>query len=187
MYAQGTIIQRPLSGRLGTFYNHVGIYIGKNRVIHFNGTRLSDGQAAEIRLDSLENFADGHPVSIRLPPRDRRHGQWIVRYARQLRRQQNNPYNHRYHFIFRNCEDFCRHCYRAALASAQEQAAPLPHSQRGRTIIRLGRALSMGYAGARLGRLAGPYGIFFGAVAGGLAGILLAPDTAGRDAQADTE
>ena len=175
MYEHGTILQRPLIGRLGKLYKHVGIYIGKNRVIHFNGMGPGDKQVARLHTVSLSEFSDSQPVSVRLEPCNKRHGRAIVRYARQLQREHSNPYNHRYSFAFRNCEDFCRHCYRVALEGESEGPRWLPFSQRSLSLVRVGRAVSLGYAGARLGRLAGPYGMALGAVAGGVAGLVLDP------------
>jgi len=175
MYEYGAILQRPLAGHLGKLYKHVGIYIGRDRIIHFNGTRPGDRNNAAIRIDTLDKFAGGHPVSVRLQPQSRQHGRNIVRTAQKLKFQQDNPYNYRYDFVFRNCEDFCRHCYRDALAAIPEPSSPLPPSQRGLALIRLTRAVSLGYLGARLGRLAGPYGAIAGALAGIMTGALMSP------------
>jgi len=183
MYEYGAILQRPLSGRLGKHYKHVGIYMGRGRVIHFNGTRPGDRKNAAIRIDPLDKFGGDQPVSVRLLPHSKSHGRNIVQTAYKLKCQQDNPFDYRYDFVFRNCEDFCRHCYREALATAPEQGTELPPSQRSLALIRLARAVSLGYLGARIGRLAGPYGAIAGAVAGVMTGVLMDDPTPDRARQ----
>ncbi|NUM34239.1 MAG: lecithin retinol acyltransferase family protein, partial [Candidatus Brocadiae bacterium] len=36
-FVPGSIIKRPVNGFWGLFYNHMGIYIGNDEVVHFSG------------------------------------------------------------------------------------------------------------------------------------------------------
>ena len=128
MYDYGTVLQRPLTGRLGKLYKPVGIYIGRGQVIHFNGMGPGEGEDARLLRDSLEDFADGQKISVRLQPVSEQHGRAIVREARRLKRSSSNRWDHRYNFAFRNCEDFCRHCYREGLDAVGLEPDHLPPS-----------------------------------------------------------
>lgn len=182
MYNYGTVLQRPLTGKLGRLYKHVGIHMGRNRVIHFNGMGPGESEDAALHTVSLDAFAAGQPVTVRLEPVNPQHGRAIVREARRLKRASRNRWNHRYNFAFRNCEDFCRHCYRVGLDEVGLALDNLPPSQRRLSVVRLSRAASLGYMGAKVGRLAGPYGMAVGAVAGGVAGLVLNPRSPSRKA-----
>ena len=110
IFKPGSILKRPLDGITGFFYCHVGIYIGKKKVIHFCGFKKGDRNAV-IRKDSLSRFADGHPIKVHTQPVSDAHAKAVVREAKRLCGLDHNEFNKSYSFIFNNCEDFTTSCY----------------------------------------------------------------------------
>jgi hypothetical protein len=96
-------------------YEHHGIYIGQGRVIHYAGfaKSLNRGPVEEI---SLEQFAAGHQVSIRLNPTAAFVGMEAVRRA-QTRLGEDN-----YRLLTNNCEHFCTWCLFGVNRSQQVEA-----------------------------------------------------------------
>jgi hypothetical protein len=111
----GTILRRVLGGFAGWLSCfHVAIYLGNGLVIHFNGETKGNRNAV-VRIDSLEEFANGRPVSVHGAPKNERHGEATCREARRLHDLgQANGWNYLYNFALHNCEDFCNHCYELA-------------------------------------------------------------------------
>ncbi len=112
MYFQpGSIIKRPLEGFFyGMLYDHMGIYIGNNEVIHFNGHNKKD-HSARIRVDSVQRFAAGQKVALHAAPKNRTHGSAVCKKAKLILRNYQNGYDGKYGFATNNCEDFCIDCY----------------------------------------------------------------------------
>lgn len=111
-YPVGTILRRPLGGWAGWLFFHWGVYVGEGLVIHYEGEGKKDWGTV-VRLDSLSDFANGRPelVSVVQRPRSRQQGEAIRDRAYvEYRRGTANGFNGRYHFAFRNCQDFCNWC-----------------------------------------------------------------------------
>jgi hypothetical protein len=78
-------------------YDHHGVYVGNNEVVHYSGDRAKDVSSARVRLSTLDEFADGHAVQtvsygISLPPIE------VVMRAFELLGEA------RYNLVLRNCE-----------------------------------------------------------------------------------
>ncbi|MEX2665201.1 lecithin retinol acyltransferase family protein [Candidatus Uabimicrobium amorphum] len=112
MYKKGTVIKRQLQGFWGLFFNHIGIYIGNDKVIHFTGTQKKE-RSAVISLDALERFACGYKVYVHREPNCPRHGENIAKTAKEVLQNKANMYNNKYSFVLKNCEDFVKYCYEA--------------------------------------------------------------------------
>ncbi len=109
-FVPGSIVKRPVNGFWGLFYNHMGIYIGNDEVVHFSGESKKADDAI-IRKDKLQAFAAGHEVRLHASPKNSEHANAICQEAQRLLVNRSNGYNEQYGFVARNCEDFCVHCY----------------------------------------------------------------------------
>ncbi len=92
-----------ISPRLAAIYNHHGIYIGDEQVIHYSG--LSDGfERGEIQIDSLDQFANGNPVDTVLHPERE--------YSREqsVKRAYSRIGEDWYNVLLNNCEHFVNWC-----------------------------------------------------------------------------
>ena len=86
----GTIIKRRISG----IFWHMGIYIGKGKVIHYHNPKLGKKAgkgilgkgAATIRQESLERFAEAGEVFGHAEPFDEAHARDVVRKAKKFYR-----------------------------------------------------------------------------------------------------
>jgi hypothetical protein len=96
-------------------YEHHGIYVGNGMVIHYAGfaKSLHRGPVEEI---SIEQFAAGREVSIRLNPTAKYVGLEAVRRARSRLGED------RYRLLTNNCEHFCSWCLFGESQSRQVQA-----------------------------------------------------------------
>lgn len=106
----GAILARSLLGEAGLFYYHLGIYIGDNRVIHFNGERKGDKNST-IKNDSMGQFTQRQKVFVYEVPADIEHGLAVRRKAMRYWKNSKNKFNGDYDFMSKNCEDFCRACF----------------------------------------------------------------------------
>ncbi len=98
----GTILKRPLF--LGC--NHLGVYVGNNKVINYHIT----GKNAHIIEEDIEDFADGLTITIHLSPKDEAHAKKIVDTARRIMNNKKwDTTSHKW-FSF-NCEDFVKRCW----------------------------------------------------------------------------
>lgn len=109
-FEPGSIIKRPIEGFWGWLYDHMGIYIGNNQVVHFSGESKKERDVL-IHKVCLAEFAAGHKVQLHAAPKNRMHAIAICKKADQIYKNRNNSYNGRYHFTWNNCEDFCIECY----------------------------------------------------------------------------
>ncbi|ODV41079.1 NC domain protein [Cupriavidus sp. UYMMa02A] len=117
-----------VTGRHG--YAHHGIYAGHGRVIHYAGFARAL-QVGPVEETSLEAFAGGRAVSIRLEPCARFVGQEAV--ARARSRLGEN----RYRLLSNNCEHFCTWCLSGESRSEQvETCLRRPHAAL-QTMLRL--------------------------------------------------
>jgi lecithin:retinol acyltransferase len=78
-------------------YEHHGIYVGDGQVVHYSGDRAKDAASASVRLGTLAEFSDGHPIEVvpygqSLPPME------VVLNAHSLLGEE------RYNLVLRNCE-----------------------------------------------------------------------------------
>jgi len=121
-------------------YTHHGIYVGNGRVVHYAGLyrALSRGPVEEV---SLEEFADGQPVRVKLGAAALYPAAAIVERARS-RLGEN-----RYSLTTNNCEHFCEWCLRGESRSEQvERLLAWPRKvaltvvARSRPILGAGRA-----------------------------------------------
>lgn len=107
-----TIGSHLVTPRIG--YQHHGIYIGQNRVIHFT----SDSRIEEV---SLSEFTENNGYSI-YPFHSKFSRHEIV--ERAMSRLGNDHYN----LIFNNCEHFCNWCIHDKHRSQQVNNAALTTS-----------------------------------------------------------
>jgi Lecithin retinol acyltransferase len=113
-FMPGTILKRPLGGFFGLFYSHMGIYLGNGLVEHFNGETKKSWNSV-LRIDTVQDFANGQLVSVHAIPKSWRHGEAICQEALRLHALgAANGWNYLYDFAGRNCEDFCIQCYQVA-------------------------------------------------------------------------
>ncbi len=87
-----------------SFYYHHGIYIGKNKVIHFNGELLRGKANAKITITTLNEFLKGGNLEI-------------VKYkigineVEVLKRANSLLNKGDYSILFNNCEHFASYCF----------------------------------------------------------------------------
>lgn len=86
------------------FYNHHGIYVGNNKVIHY----LSKG----ISLTDMETFGRGYPVKIKQHIFQKDKNEIVSRAYSRLG-------ENRYNLIFNNCEHFATWCCTGVSVSMQ--------------------------------------------------------------------
>lgn len=114
-FKRGSIIRRPLTGWYADYTWivgiswHMGVYVGKGRVIHFDGEK--DSTDARVCKVSLEEFANEEEVELHAAPKSRQHATAVCAEAERILRKAKNGYNDEYHFVVNNCEDFCVACY----------------------------------------------------------------------------
>jgi hypothetical protein len=87
--------------RLGIKYQHHGIYIGDNRVIHFLGGKGVCETSLERFCRSSRNKCYGVLHSTRRGTRDK-----VVKRAKKAKKEQNFKYN----LLVENCEHFANYC-----------------------------------------------------------------------------
>ncbi len=99
--------------RLG--YEHHGIYVGANRVVHYAGLSraLLRGPVEEV---SLAEFADGRKIAVRRRRRVRFAPQEVVARARSRLGEDL------YRLMSNNCEHFCEWCQTGESRSEQIDA-----------------------------------------------------------------
>jgi hypothetical protein len=93
-------------------YTHHGIYVGNGRVVHYAGLyrALTRGPVEEV---SLEEFADGQAVHVKVGAKALYPGATIVERARSRLGED------RYSITTNNCEHFCEWCLRGESRSEQ--------------------------------------------------------------------
>ncbi|EEA02312.1 conserved hypothetical protein [Burkholderia sp. H160] len=104
-------------------YEHHGIYVGSGMVIHYAGfaTSVRRGPIEEV---SLEQFADGHTVTVCAHPFPKYCG------AETVLRARSRLGENRYRLLTNNCEHFCAWCLVGESRSEQVQAG-LKHPRAG--------------------------------------------------------
>jgi len=78
-------------------YSHHGIYAGRGRVIHYSGLAHFI-KKKPIEITSLEKFARGKEISIRVYDQPKYKGRSVVR------RMRSRMHENSYHLIINNCE-----------------------------------------------------------------------------------
>lgn len=100
------------------FYQHHGIYYGRNQVIHYTGLS-SNLIAGKVCITSLEDFCDGDLNNIRviehLKPKFNR--------DEAIKRAESRLNEDNYHLIFNNCEHFVNDCIEGESTSKQVKTA----------------------------------------------------------------
>jgi lecithin:retinol acyltransferase len=110
----------PLAAHLVTprrGYIHHGLYVGEGRIIHYPGL-VGGLRRRAVEEVSLEEFARGRPVAVRMGSQPRFAGVEAVRRARS-RLGEN-----RYDIIRNNCEHFCEWCLSGVSRSRQLESLP---------------------------------------------------------------
>jgi Lecithin retinol acyltransferase len=115
----GTIVKRPLGGLAGWLYCHMGVYVGDDTVIHFNGEKQKSRNAL-LRKDRLAAFAGGKPITVHAAPRNAAHGEAICAEAERLYQDAQNAFNNQYHTVHNNCESFCVSCFEVRYRLVEE-------------------------------------------------------------------
>lgn len=99
-------------------YDHHGIYVGRNRVIHHSGFTEAFVKGP-IAMTSLEAFCAGGDFQVRTYEKSTFPRQEIVLRARQLLKTGGNDY----HLFSNNCEHFATWCATGVHESLQVQEA----------------------------------------------------------------
>ncbi|RZT41535.1 lecithin retinol acyltransferase family protein [Cupriavidus agavae] len=115
-------------------YAHHGIYIGQGRVIHYAGF-CHALHAAPVEETSLEQFADGHPVTVKPEPCARYLGTEAVSRARSRLGEDH------YHLLTNNCEHFCTWCLLGQARSEQVETCLRHPRTAAVTVLQMMRAL----------------------------------------------
>ena len=110
-----TLGSHLVTPRIG--YQHHGLYIGQNRVIHLTSN-------SQIEIVSLSEFTDGNGYSIQ---------KFHSKFSRQeiVERAMSRLGNDNYHLVFNNCEHFCNWCIHDKHRSQQVNNATLTATSRG--------------------------------------------------------
>jgi hypothetical protein len=103
-----------VSSRLG--YDHHGIYVSVNSVIHYSGFADGIGSNGEIAIATLEEFCNGSDLQVKPHPPGSFDRQTII--DRAYGRLGENWYN----VLLNNCEHFANWCVRGIHSSAQVNA-----------------------------------------------------------------
>jgi Lecithin retinol acyltransferase len=110
----------PLAAHLVTprrGYIHHGLYVGDGRIIHYPGL-VGGLRRRAVEEVSVEEFARGRPVAVRMDSQPRFAGVEAVLRARS-RLGEN-----RYDIIRNNCEHFCEWCLNGVGRSRQLESLP---------------------------------------------------------------
>lgn len=86
--------------RFGVLYQHHGIYVGNNRVIH-----VMHNEVRETTLKKFRDMSKSHTYGILHTPRNGSRRKVVERAERALAKKK-----FRYNLIFSNCEHFARWC-----------------------------------------------------------------------------
>ena len=110
-----TIGSHLVTPRIG--YQHHGLYIGQNRVIHLTSN-------SQIEIVSLSEFTDGNGYSIQ---------KFHSKFSRQeiVERAMSRLGDDNYHLVFNNCEHFCHWCIHDEHRSQQVNNATLTATSTG--------------------------------------------------------
>lgn len=92
-----------VSPRMGSAYDHHGIYIGGNNVIHYSGL-AGNASGSEVAITSLKKFSNGNGHYVVPHPNAKFHGDEVVKRARK--RLGEDQYN----LATNNCEHFVNWC-----------------------------------------------------------------------------
>lgn len=97
-YLLGAHLVTPRTG-----YSHHGIYIGKQRVIHYSGWADGSG-SGPVEIATIDAFSGGQDVFVQV------HGQPRFRAREVVKRARSRLGENRYSLVFNNCEHFCNWC-----------------------------------------------------------------------------
>ncbi|WP_019672875.1 lecithin retinol acyltransferase family protein [Psychrobacter lutiphocae] len=87
--------------RLG--YTHHGIYLGRNKVIHYAG--FCEGfKAGKVEITSFEKFSQQKPTYVLSHPKRKYSAKHIIERAKSRLNED------KYHLLFNNCEHFVNWC-----------------------------------------------------------------------------
>jgi hypothetical protein len=103
----------PITPRRG--YTHHGLYVGKDRVVHYPGP-VGGVRGSAVEEVSLEQFARNHAVGVRTWSAPRFEEEDVVRRARSRLGED------RYHILRNNCEHFCEWCLNGVSRSSQVES-----------------------------------------------------------------
>lgn len=103
LHAGGPV--EPVARRLAY---HVGVYVGRRRVIHFTG-ESKKSKNVKVKNTSLASFLQGEKLRVVMTPKDKEHAKAVVAEAKRLI---NKKFRGDYDIVRNNCEHFSLHCYR---------------------------------------------------------------------------
>ena len=106
-------LMQPVTGRV---FDHLGIYAGRRRVIHFTGESKKDKEI-RIRITSLQRFLEGENLRVHRTPANRDHAKAIVGEASRFINKRFR--GKEYHIVTNNCERFALHCYTVEYTTAR--------------------------------------------------------------------
>lgn len=105
-----------VTSRIG--YEHHGLYIGSNQVIHYAGLD-SNFNKAVIEITSLEQFKQGSCCQVQ------QHSNSTYNAEQRISRAQSKLGEASYNLVFNNCEHFVNWCFDGVKHSAQVNRAAL--------------------------------------------------------------
>ncbi len=96
--------------RLG--YTHHGIYLGRNKVIHYSG--LANGlRAGPVEITSLDNFSQGKHTYVQS------HDKRVFCHKQTVKRARSRLTEDKYNLLTNNCEHFINWCIYGKVRSEQ--------------------------------------------------------------------
>ncbi|QLI80263.1 lecithin retinol acyltransferase family protein [Chitinibacter fontanus] len=100
-----------ISARIG--YSHHGIYIGRNKVIHYSGSSLGKNEKGVIEIVDLETFCQGNGYTIQTYP--------FRAFSREqsIERAKSRLGEDWYNVLLNNCEHFVTWCIQGIHDSQQ--------------------------------------------------------------------
>jgi len=138
-FTPGSIVKRNLGGPCGLLFSHMGVVVGNQQVIHFNGEQKIATDACIVQT-TFSDFAAGQDAYMHATPSSIAHSDRIIGHAHKMLYRKENGWNGMYSMISRNCEDFCADCFEQAdvLGSTEAVNAKMPTTQV-QKVIRSGR------------------------------------------------
>ncbi|MCG3858848.1 lecithin retinol acyltransferase family protein [Psychrobacter sp. Ps2] len=102
--------------RLG--YTHHGIYLGRNKVIHYSG--LANGlRAGPVEVTSLNNFSQGKRTYVQS------HQSRVFCHKQTIKRARSRLTEDKYNLLTNNCEHFINWCIYGKARSEQVSHAAI--------------------------------------------------------------
>lgn len=97
-------------------YTHHGIYLGRNKVIHYSG--LAAGlRAGPVEITDWESFSQGKRTYVK------HHHSRVFNHKQTIKRARSRLSEDKYNLLFNNCEHFISWCIDGKASSPQVNQA----------------------------------------------------------------